>query len=151
MVQTLVCTLRTIVIREHIELLLSRELDGQRVLLVVDHPSNVGDIEDLLENAGATVDRAVGFGEGAHVLREACLHSSMPDAVVCDLLPGGTAIGITEELSKLAPHCDIPRIAISALPEMEGPSLRAGFDEFLPKLVSPVLPIALAQLLRRKR
>jgi CheY-like chemotaxis protein len=132
--------------------MLSRELDGTSILVVEDHADTLEGLAALLENAGATVSTAATYAQAVRILSDACAQGSLPDAIVCDmLLPDGGGASLPEDLRKLDPRCRVPLIAISAHPGTEESARRAGFDDFLPKLVNPLLPIALAHLLRRRR
>ena len=131
---------------------MSRELDGKLVLVVEDHPETLAGIAMLLGDAGAIVEQATTLKEAIQTLREAFLQRSLPDAVVCDLLlPDGSSLKIPAELRSLDPRWHGPLVAISAYSDIEAAARDAGFDDFLPKLVSPILPFALAELFRRKR
>jgi CheY-like chemotaxis protein len=76
-------------------------------------------------------------------------NGSRPDAIVCDLLlPDTTGIRLPEESRRLDPEWRVPLVAISGHPDAEDPARHAGFDAFIPKLISPLLPLALAELMR---
>jgi CheY-like chemotaxis protein len=132
--------------------MLSRELDGTVVLVVEDHLETLEGIAAILENAGATVAKAATYTDAVRLLEDACARGSLPDAIVCDMmLPDGSGATLPAHLRKLDPACRVPLIAVSAHPDAEGLAREAGFDDFLPKLVNPLLPLALAQLLQRQR
>ena len=131
---------------------MSRELDGKLVLLVEDQPYTLVALTLLLQGAGAVVEGVSTLREALELLREAFHRSSPPDAIVCDLLlTDGNALSLPAKLRTLDPDWHGPLVAISAHPEIDKAARQAGFDDFLPKLVSSILPIALAQLFRAKR
>lgn len=129
-----------------------RELDGKLILLVEDHRETLIGLATVLEGAGAVVQQASTLRQAVEFLRLAFGQGTPPDAVVCDvLLPDGNTLQIPDALRTLDSEWHGPLVAISAYPDIEASARQAGFDDFLPKLVSPILPIALAELFRRKR
>ena len=131
---------------------MSGELDGKLILVLEDQPETLVALVMLLQEAGAIVEQATTLKDMFQVLREAFLRGSPPDAIVCDLLlPDGNALRLPDELRTLEPRWRGPLLAISGQPDLEAPALQAGFDDFVPKIVSPLLPMALIHLFRRKR
>ena len=131
---------------------MARELDGKLILVLEDQPETLVALVVLLEDAGAIVEQATTLKDVMQVLREAFLLGSPPDAIVCDLLlPDGNALKLPDELRKLEPRWHGPLVAISGEPDMDAAARHAGFDDFVPKIVSPLLPMALAQIFRHKR
>ena len=131
---------------------MSGELDEKLILVLEDQPETLVAVALLLEEAGAIVEQATTLAAMMEVLRDAFLRGSAPDAIVCDLLlPDGSALRLPDELRKLAPRRRGPLVAFSGQPDLEAAALQAGFDDFVPKIVSPLLPMALVHLFRRKR
>ena len=131
---------------------MSRELDGKLVLVIEDDRDTLVALVLLLEDAGAIVEQATSLKDARKVLGKAFLRGAPPDAIVCDLLlTDGNTLALPAELRGADRGWQGPLVAISGHPDIEEPARQAGFDDFLPKLVSPLLPIALAQLFRLKR
>jgi CheY-like chemotaxis protein len=130
---------------------MAHELEGKLVLIVEDEADTIDAMAVLLEEAGAIVEKATTLTDAVYVLRESFLDGAPPDAIVCDMyLPDGIAFDLPDELRKLDVSWSGPLVAMSGHPETEAAARRAGFDDFLPKRVSPSLPVMLARILREK-
>ena len=126
-----------------------RELDGKLVLVVEDHSETRAGMAALLDDAGARVETVGSLREAVRALEEAFRRGCPPDAIVCDMiLPDENGEQLPVEVHKLDPGWHGPLIAISAHPDTEEAARLAGFHDFLPKLMSSLLPLALAQLFR---
>lgn len=128
---------------------MGRELDGKLVLILEDDPETLAGMVVLIEDAGATAATASTMAEALYILREAASRNALPDAIVCDLLlDDGTAVGMPKLLRTLDPDWGGPIVAVSGHPNGEGLARQEGFHDFLPKLMTPLLPLALAHLFR---
>jgi CheY-like chemotaxis protein len=128
---------------------LGRELDGKIILVVEDHSAAREAMASLLEDAGASVETAGTMQEAVDILWEASRRGVLPDAIVCDMrLPDGDGSELPQKLHDIDPTWHGPLVGISAYPESESAARQSGFDDFLPKLMSPLMPITIAHLFR---
>jgi two-component system CheB/CheR fusion protein len=125
------------------------QLDGARVLLVDDSPVVRKNLGRQLDVAGAEVT-AVGSASAAL----SALAANTFDVLVCDLRLSGTdGYALIQSVrAGDGPNANIAAVAITghADDESRRKALDAGFDEFLPKLVSALLVPTVA-LCRAKR
>ena len=121
------------------------QLDGARVLLVDDSAVVRKRLGGQLDVAGAEVT-AVGSASAAL----AALAGAPFDVLVCDLRLSGTdGFALIESGRKEpGPNANIAAVAITghADDESRRRALAAGFDDFLPKLVSALLVPTVARL-----
>jgi CheY-like chemotaxis protein len=131
---------------------MGQELDGKLVLIIEDEADTLDAMAVLLEESGAIVEKATTLTDAVSVLRESFVDGAPPDAIVCDMyLTDGAAFDLPDHVRKLDSAWRGPLVAMSGHPETEAAARRAGFDDFLPKRVSPSLPVMLARILRSKR
>jgi two-component system CheB/CheR fusion protein len=121
------------------------QLDGARVLLVDDSPIVRKKLGQALDTAGAEVVAVASASAALAALAEKTF-----DVLVSDLrLPGTDGLSLIRSIRKgPGPHSDMRAIAITghADDESRRQALEAGFDEFLPKLVSALLVPTVARL-----
>ncbi|KAA0252303.1 response regulator [Acidobacteria bacterium ACD] len=86
-------------------------LEGRRVLVVEDNEQNMELVEFLLEEAGASVEKAV----DADSLRSR-LPAPPPDLVLMDMnLPGADGLSLVAEVRDRAAWAAVPVVALTAL------------------------------------
>jgi CheY-like chemotaxis protein len=112
-------------------------LEGRRVLVVDDQSAILDLLADILTGYGASV-HACGSAKEALAL----VRSWQPDVLVCDIaMPGQDGYWLIEQVRKLAPEQGgaVPAVALTAYVRMEDRLrvLAAGFQQYLPKPISP--------------
>ena len=121
------------------------QLDGARVLLVDDSRSARRDLGRQLDAAGAEV---TAVGSAADAL--AALRSAPFDVMVCDLrLPGTDGLALLRTVrAEGGANADIRALAITAHADEESRARahEAGYDDYLPKLVSALVVPTVARL-----
>lgn len=128
--------------------MMTRELEGLQVLLVDDHEDSRSTIAEFLRFHGAEVKAVDGVEAAKGALRRDSFHALVSDIRMPDL----TGYDLIEEVrSWPEPKGRIPAVAITAYAEFEDRdrALRAGFDEYLPKMSSVLLVRTLVDLCRR--
>jgi CheY-like chemotaxis protein len=130
---------------------MGRELDGKLVLVIEDHAPTREGLAALLDDAGAIVETAQTIQEAVHIFREAFLRGTPPEAIVCDMvLPDEHGSALPDYLREIDPDWRGPLVGVSAYPDSETVARASGFHDFLPKLMTPLLPITLAHLFRSR-
>lgn len=86
-------------------------LEGRRVLVVEDNEQNMELVEFLLEEAGASVEKAV---DGESLRRR--LSAAPPDLVLMDMnLPGTDGLSLVAEIRDREAWAAVPVVALTAL------------------------------------
>ena len=121
------------------------QLDGARVLLVDDSAVVRKSLGAQLDAAGAEVTAVPSAGAALDALA-----SDTFDVLVADLkLPGTDGYALIRSVrTGIGPNKDIRAVAVTAHADDESrrKALDAGFDDFLPKLVSALLVPTVARL-----
>ena len=118
------------------------QLDGARVLVVDDSPVARAQMARQLDVAGAEVTTVSGSKEAL-----AALAAGPYDVLVCDLyLEGSDGLKLVRDVKKAHPQMLAVAVTARADEEARRKALAAGFDDFIPKLVSALLVPSVARL-----
>ena len=121
------------------------QLDGARVLVVDDSALARAQMARQLDAAGAEVT-AVASGREAL----AALAAAPFDVIVCDLLlPETDGFALVRRARQAVPGIAAIAVTAHADDEARYKALAAGFDDFIPKLVSALLVPSVARLRER--
>jgi CheY-like chemotaxis protein len=118
------------------------QLDGARVLVVDDSTLARTQMARQLDTAGAEV---TAVGSAAEAI--AALAAARYDVLVCDLrLQDSDGFTLVRAVRKASPGIAAIAITAHADDESRRQALAAGFDDFIPKLVSALLVPSVARL-----
>ncbi len=121
------------------------QLDGARVLVVDDSPLARTQMTRQLDAAGAEVTAVSSAAEALAALATAPI-----DVVICELqLPGSDGFALLRAAREARPDLRAIAITAHADDETRRRALVAGFDDFIPKLVSALLVPSVARLRER--